>query len=292
MRVVVVLISLLIFSGVLLAQTSNADRLAQIETELDRAVDNGNFEKAARLKEEREIRRDIESALEAGDFEKAASLKAQLEGNAGNNPEPTQRPPQTNQPTQGSGISVDDSPNQELRSEPAETAGEQSGRPNRITKSGFYLELLVGGGGYSHQLVRNFTGPAIAFNLGNKFYMGDKNRDIRFGLDMNWGSIGGIVNSGGFYGGGAVHLAFVNPGFTMGASFNDAIGIEANFYMGPSVMIYTDQIDSEVGGGLRFGPQVKFRYKVLAVGFEFRYTRAFNEVMDSRIGGIIIGVKF
>ena len=77
-KLLLLLFCLGMFSVTSSAQSSNSERIKEIQTELDKAVEDGDFEKAAKLKKERDIRLEIETAIEAGDFDKAAELKAKL----------------------------------------------------------------------------------------------------------------------------------------------------------------------------------------------------------------------
>ncbi|MEX1191480.1 MAG: UvrB/UvrC motif-containing protein [Brumimicrobium sp.] len=67
-------------------QNSEKARISEIEQEISKAVDKGDYEKAASLKKEKETLEAIIVALENGDYEKAANLKEGLEtGSSGNN---------------------------------------------------------------------------------------------------------------------------------------------------------------------------------------------------------------
>lgn len=61
------------------SQKSEKTRIAEIEQEIPKAVDKGDYEKAALLKKEKETLQKIVKALENGDYQKAASLKEDLE---------------------------------------------------------------------------------------------------------------------------------------------------------------------------------------------------------------------
>lgn len=60
------------------SQETNKELLKRAEIEMQVAAEKENFERAAALKKEIEIRRQIEEAAEKGDYEVAANLKKQL----------------------------------------------------------------------------------------------------------------------------------------------------------------------------------------------------------------------
>lgn len=68
------------------SQKSEKARISEIEQEIPKTVDKGDYEKAASLKNEKQTLEAIVVALENGDYEKAASLKEGLaNGSSGNN---------------------------------------------------------------------------------------------------------------------------------------------------------------------------------------------------------------
>lgn len=79
MQKILWLVILLSFPLLSLAQKSEKARIAEIEQEIPKAVDKGDYERAASLKNEKETLEEIVIALENGDYEKAASLKEGLE---------------------------------------------------------------------------------------------------------------------------------------------------------------------------------------------------------------------
>jgi hypothetical protein len=86
MRKLVVCILYLFFVQVNFAQDTNVERLAKAETELKEALAKEDYEKAAALKKEIQLRQEIEAAVKIGDYEKAAQLKGELQ-NLGTNQE-------------------------------------------------------------------------------------------------------------------------------------------------------------------------------------------------------------
>ena len=74
------------------AQSSNGERLVQIETELRAALVSEDYSKAILLKQERTIRIKIKSAVELGNFDEAQHLKNSLS----NEPAPVSTAVQSN----------------------------------------------------------------------------------------------------------------------------------------------------------------------------------------------------
>jgi hypothetical protein len=82
----VFLVTLIVFIPFLnYSQKSEKARISQIEEEISVAVDEGDYEKAASLKNEKETLEEIVVALEEGDYEQAATLKKELENGYSDN---------------------------------------------------------------------------------------------------------------------------------------------------------------------------------------------------------------
>lgn len=76
------IILLLLCQVFVIQAQSNAERIQEIDKEIETAVQNQEYDKAQKLKEEKEVRTQIEAALKEGDFKKASELKKKLgEGN-------------------------------------------------------------------------------------------------------------------------------------------------------------------------------------------------------------------
>lgn len=80
MRKLVVVILYIIVTQVNFAQETNVERLTKAETELKEALAKEDYEKAAALKKEIQLRQEIEVAVKNGDYDKAAQLKGELTG--------------------------------------------------------------------------------------------------------------------------------------------------------------------------------------------------------------------
>ncbi len=287
---------LFLFAITLSAQSSNADRLKSIDTEIAQAVEQGDYAKAAELKEEREIRKKIEAAIAAGDFELAASLRAQLDGgdsaqtgtesqaNSGNNgirrTENNARPEITK---------TDDSKQKPIK-----------GRENGVANNGLILEFFVGvsnyqyyGDPYDYDPFADFeptysevSGPSIGFKLGNKFYFGKKSNPFRIGMSVNWlDLVVSLEEDGG------VSMGVVNPGIIAGWEFKKNVGMEVNYNFG-----FAGVFNAESSPGFGMTPQVKFRYKVLSVGFQSNIINGIDDNGGSDLSfrsfGACVGFSF
>lgn len=73
------LISLLFAISLTCSFSQNEGLYAQLEVEIQEAVNNQNYELAASLKKERALRREIDEAVKNEEFQKAANLKKELE---------------------------------------------------------------------------------------------------------------------------------------------------------------------------------------------------------------------
>lgn len=301
MKKLITALFFVLFATALNAQSNNTERLQQIPTEINAAVEAGDFDKAAELKREREIREQIQAAIEAGDFDKAAELKAQLNGNTA----PAKVSDETNN-TGDIGITKKTGTPKKKTATPD---SKNAVRENKITSNGVFIEALIGSANYQYAYyVDNPFGPenfvsgyenvsalAIGFKFGNKFYFGGKDNPFRIGLNVHWVELNALL--GGFHE-PSVQIAVVNPGIGAAWAFNRSLGVEANLNFGFSSLFIGDFEDqsgaNQIGGyGVGFTPQVKFRFRALAVGFESNILNAINiETMNSRIFGVTIGAKF
>ncbi len=194
------------------------------------------------------------------------------------------------------------------------TAPALKGQEHKTTKGGFYFETLLGISSYGSSEVSvsergensflSESGFAYGLKLGNKFYFGDDSKDFRLGMDVNWFGVHGIqvsvedeIGSESFsY--NALNFSFVNPGIGMAMKLNENMGIDANVNFGPNIMIgySSDLDDGGAGFGLKVGPQVKWHYSILAVGFEYRYCSVLSEestieTLRTNVYGMTIGLK-
>jgi hypothetical protein len=190
--------------------------------------------------------------------------------------------------------------------------------------SGTFLDLILG---YARTTEENIcsqcgpfdpiTGPTdlyfvsprnyftLNIKLGHKFYIGSKDKMWRPGIQANWMRLGINVdfNDPSTIITGPKNLSLANVGMANVFKFTDDIGLELNFTTG-----FNFDIDINNGGiltyGIGFAPELKFRYKSLAVGLDYLRIQGFalsannGYVFDNytnrnwNIVGLSVGAKF
>lgn len=184
-------------------------------------------------------------------------------------------------------------------------------RTNKVLKSGFFAEGLISAvstkipsfGYYrGFSKARRDAGAGIGFRIGNRFNFGSSTK-YRPGMNLNY------LRFQLFFTPGAASLALspIGVGFTNTISFNENMGLEANLNIMFNFLIpierneygttsTEDGSDVDAYFGTIFGPSVKFRYKVLAVGLDMGFSPLIN--LDEGAGrgsysyyGICVGVK-
>ena len=179
-----------------------------------------------------------------------------------------------------------------------------------ILKGGFFIEALIGYGGYEvrneymlYDYYGNYIGTqefferhadlAFTIRLGNKWYFG-QNEKWRPGLQATWLRLGNYIDTRNmetmFIGTKTVSLA--NVGMTNAFRFTDDIGMEANFSVGPTIAFDLDNGRGNVG--MLVGPEVKFRFRNLAVGVDYAYIWGdeLNAPDNFNVLSLSIGAKF
>ena len=193
--------------------------------------------------------------------------------------------------------------------------GSDYDKPNLLTndvlKSGFFIEGLTNGivtrlpsfsyyKGYG--IARSDRGAGLGFRMGNRFYFG-RSTKYRPGMNLNYLRFQMFLTQKTFL----MSFAPIGVGFANLVNFNDKMGLEANFNVMLNFLFPFTRRDYRNGyigdggnadayWGLIFGPTVKFRYKVLAVGVDLGYSPLINLDEDSGPGnytyfGVCIGVK-
>lgn len=184
-------------------------------------------------------------------------------------------------------------------------------RTNKVLKSGFFVEGLITGistkipsfkyyKGFSR--ARRATGAGFGFRFGNRFYFGN-NTKYRPGMNLNY------LRFQIFAAPGVTSIAIspIGVGFANIINFNDVMGLEANFNVmlnffvpisrsGYGTYNTGDGSEADAYFGTIFGPTVKFRYKVLAVGLDMGFSPLINLDEGSGRGsytyfGVCVGVK-
>ena len=144
----------------------------------------------------------------------------------------------------------------------------------------------------------------LNIKLGNKFYLGSKDKMWRPGIQANWMRLGINVDFNDpisiiF---GTKNLSLANVGMANVFKFTDDIGLELNFTTGFNFDI--DLNNGILTYGLGFSPELKFRYKNLAVGIDYLRIQGFALSADNgdafdnytnrnwNIVGLSVGAKF
>ena len=208
---------------------------------------------------------------------------------------------------------------------PGETPKNETGPPEPRTKakdplfdSGVFLDLILGYAGttdgwyqyewdpitgtyndvYTSYPLNFFT---LNIKFGNKFYLGSKDKMWRPGIQANWMRLGinVDVNNPSTLITGPKNFSFANVGMANVFKFTDDIGLEMNFTTGFNLDINLN--NSILTYGLGFSPELKFRYKNLAVGLDYLRIQGFSESdsgqaykfnRDWNIIGLSVGAKF
>lgn len=182
---------------------------------------------------------------------------------------------------------------------------------NDVLKSGFFIEGLTNGivtrlpsfGYYKgYGRARSDRGAGIGFRMGSRFYFGSSTK-YRPGMNLNYLRFQMFLTRKTFL----MSFAPIGLGFANLINFNDEMGLEVNFNVMLNFLFPFTRKDYRNGyvgdggnadayWGLIFGPTVKFRYKVLAVGLDMGYSPLINLDEDSGPGnytyfGVCIGVK-
>lgn len=182
---------------------------------------------------------------------------------------------------------------------------------NDVLKSGFFIEGLTNGivtrlpsfGYYkSYGRARSDRGAGLGFRMGSRFYFGNSTK-YRPGMNLNYLRFQMFLTQKTFL----MSFAPIGLGFANLINFNDEMGLEVNFNVMINFLFPFTRKDYRVGyfgdgdnadayWGLIFGPTVKFRYKILAVGLDMGYSPLINLDEDSGPGnytyfGVCIGVK-
>jgi len=137
---------------------------------------------------------------------------------------------------------------------------------------------------------------SIGFRLGTKWYFGE-NEKWRPGLQVNWIRLGIYLDpdDAGSLFIGPKNLSICNVGMANIIKFNDKMGLELNFTTGLNMGVDLDYGRMDIGIGIT--PEVKFRYKKLALGLDYSHIQGISSTTNFRGDiwnqlSISIGAKF
>ncbi len=135
----------------------------------------------------------------------------------------------------------------------------------------------------------------LSLRFGNKWYIG-KREKWRPGIQANWFRIGINLDPqdiGYSIFAGPKNLSIANIGMCNVFKFSDKIGLEANFTTGINA-----ELDIDYGSlipGIAISPEVKFRYKNLAIGLNYTRIQAIevsSALSNWDILDVSVGFKF
>jgi len=139
---------------------------------------------------------------------------------------------------------------------------------SKLIKNGMYVESL--GGIVSTDFNKGDLG--LGLKLGNVWYFGSS--DLwRPGFKTVW------FRGSTYFGdnGSTIQLSLLNVGFANIIEFKPNLGLEANINLGYNI-VYSENRHTGgsdfIGGGMMLNPELKFRFNVLAIGFDFVFTKA------------------
>lgn len=276
MKKILLLIMIAFTSFIVNAQTSNNTRLDQIENEIKTAVENGDYDKANLLKQEKEVRLKIKNAIETGDFDEAERLKSQLS--------------KINSNTSTANNSTGN------YEETKTTNADSPTGKNKLSKNGVFLDALLGFRSVTRTsqdyYSQGYLGVGVRF--GYKWYFREYERYTP-GFQIIWIRAELLTGEGIE----SINISPFNVGFTNLFNMNN-IGIEANLNFGLNETHL--EIPDFIYTGLIINPTVKFRFKNLAVGIDIAHMgiskyRGSDPLYDYTRGkytsvGLTFGLKF
>jgi len=150
---------------------------------------------------------------------------------------------------------------------------------NTNATNGLFVDALIGISSLSSHYYKGTDGVAkFSFNarVGSKWYKGNSGSNYTPGFQMTWTRLGVstfVRNiSGSVIDLTSFDIMPLNIGYTGYLKFNDNVGLETNFNVGPGFSInkYNTLI------GLHINPELKLRYKALALGLDFSFFNGEN----------------
>lgn len=173
----------------------------------------------------------------------------------------------------------------------------------KILESGYFIEGVFASGVATSGSESYYTGgqtvysfPMVGVRMGTKFYFGGPS-NMAFGMNLNYARLMlGIVENTTYqvydpY----LNFAPIGLGAAWAYHFGNGFGMEVNgdFH----VTIYGNSGESDMNVGITINPNIKFRYKVLAIGFDLGYVNGRNLNNINGRGemasyGLSVGAKF
>ncbi len=264
MKLRILLVALFLLGTINIAQAQVSGYDAKIKA----AVEAGDYDKAAELKEKKAIKIKIDAAVEAGDYDKASQLKQQLNGEAVSKTKPVITAPKEAPSVEQKSATVVN------KIESEKTIKE---RRSRLLKNGLNIELLIGS--LRDNYSRNF---GASFRIGTTWYFGSS-KIWKPGVRLNFIRFGAYKGSDMLYNidDGEYILdeyswVLITPasvGFANVIEFGKNIGLEANLNFGASLIGKNSDYTGSTYFGVLINPEIKFRLGVLAVGLDYTFGR-------------------
>jgi len=173
-----------------------------------------------------------------------------------------------------------------------------SGTNVATTNSNFYGQYDPSTGTFSKVVIYHIECLSLNFRFGNKFYLRNKENMWRPGIQANWIRWGFNLSLSTFPLHRIHNISLANVGMANIFRFTDEIGLEVNFTAGFNLDYRSKNLtNGDAVYGLGFSPELKFRYKNMAIGFDYlriegfiannqKYTRNWNVL------GLSVGAKF
>lgn len=268
-------------------EVSNKQRLAELPELIEKEAAKENFEVAAKLQKELEIRENLEVAIKDKDYKKAAQLREEL-----NNldKEPAKTPTASNSPrvptpsksNKNSIFYVDFT-----------LAGMSMYSYEHTTYTPMYDEFGYYIGTIENDETRRDLMYSINIKLGSKFYFGPGDKKFRVGLDVNYLSLNlGInnANSSGVI--PNLNLSLARPGAFCTLFFNEQMGLD--FQVNGGLMLVLSQYNDTPLPmlGYSVNPQLKYWYKNIGVGLEYNFGSLPNNDVRYQHFGLSFGLRF
>lgn len=288
------LILFISMSYVTFSQSKNQQRIEQINVEINKAVEESNFEKASKLKKEKETRIKIEEAIKNGDFERAEMLKNSINNGLEDKPQPKSNP----------------EPEPIVIPKENTTFKGDSYHLNQSIKRGFYMDLNVGGGRIA-TTYGGGMGTALGIDLGVNTGKYDYHKKYRLMFSLEFASFSAIFGKKislhdpdytpevyydyltdtyktkkdqfqeSHY---VILVGLAKPGVAFGFALNQNTGIEASIHLGAQLSYFPLGSSDRGGLGIEVDPRFMFRYKKLGIGLEFVYSY-FSDVFSDHNNG-------